>query len=255
MSESRIAAAPPAPSAVVFQCETNRPAEAGVIIPVLNAARFLPQALTSVARQQDVSLEVVVIDDGSTDDSVEVAREILSQHRNVFTRSLIIRHAERAGPAAARDTGMRRLSASAALLLDADNVLYPRCARRCLDALEASGAAFVYPILRVFGLRSALLSYAPFDVERLSRASYIDALALVRRSAWEAVGGFPNLAEGLEDFAFWLALVDKGFVGAQVPEILAAYRFHNASRNRAVSQHVPALCARLRAAFPWTRLP
>lgn len=254
MSESLIAPAPPAPSAVVFQHATQRPVDAGVIVPVLNGARFLPEALTSVSRQQDVSLEVIVIDDGSTDDSIAVAREMLTRYQDVFARCSVIRHARRAGPAAARDFGMRRLSAAAALLLDADNVLYPRCARRCLDALNISGAAFVYPILRVFGLRSALLGHSPFDVDRLSHANYIDTLALVRRSAWEAVGGFPDLMEGLEDFAFWLLLVDRGFAGAQVPEILAGYRTHGGSRSRSAARHSAAIHEKLKAAFPWTRL-
>jgi hypothetical protein len=150
---------------------------------------------------------------------------------------------------------MAHSTSPAVLLLDADNVIYPRCVRRCLEALNTSGSAFVYPILRMFGEKKGLLGVEPFDRERLGRGNYIDTLALVRRSAWQLVGGFPDLPEGLEDYAFWLALAEHGLAGSQVPEILGAYRSHRSSRTNGAHEQMDVIFRKLKVAHPWITLP
>ena len=146
---------------------------------------------------------------------------------------------------------MRWSQAPAALLFDVDNLLYPRCLQRCLQVLECSQAAFAYPILRIFGAGSGLLGTHPFDRERLAQGNYIDTLAVLRRSAWEAIGGFPTVPEPLEDYVLWLSLVDQGFHGAQVPEILACYRMRGESRSQSWQKNLPEFRARLRRTFSW----
>lgn len=251
MSEARITPAPATPNEVVLSYDSGRPPEASIIIPVWNGAQFLHECCDSIRNQQSVAMEVVVIDDGSSDESCALACDLLARDRQYLARALVIRHDRCAGPAAARDTGMRASTTPAALLLDVDNVIYPRCVRRCLDALEASGAAFVYPILRLVGCREGLLGYQQFDREKLARGNYIDTLAMLRRSVWVAVGGFPDLVEGLEDYCFWLRLVERGYAGAQIPEILGAYRAHRASRTEAILPHMAAIDAKLEQEFPW----
>lgn len=245
---------PPVPHDILVRHDGGRVADAAVIVPVWNGASFLPACCDAVRAQQGAGIELIIVDDGSVDGSAELAVDLVTRDLDRLARALVVRHTIRSGPAAARDTGMRLSSAPAALLLDVDNVIYPRCVRRCLDGLEASSAAFVYPILRRMGSSGGLVGYQHFDRERLARGNYIDMLAMVRRSAWEEVGGFPHLADGLEDYAFWLTLTERGYTGAQIPEILAAYRVHAAGRNHAAAAKLPALYDRLELAFPWTRL-
>jgi len=254
MSGTTLAAAPPTPYEIVHCHDSGRPPDAAVIVPVWNGARFLRECCDSIRAQRSVAIEVVIVDDGSTDESCALAGELLARDRHLLTRALLIRHARQAGPAAARDTGMRAATAPAALMLDVDNVIYPRCVRRCLDALESSGAAFVYPMLRVIGSRDGLLGHQQFDVGRLANDNYIDILTMVRRSAWEATGGFPDLPMGLEDYAFWLQLIEHGFFGAQVPEILGAYRAHRGGRTEIMIPHLVALYEKLERAFPWVHI-
>lgn len=250
-------ALPPAeatPYEIVFRHETERLPEATVIVPVWNGERFLRECCESIRQQRSVEIELVIVDDNSDDGSCALACKLVSHWRDRFARALVIRHAVRAGPAAGRDTGMRLATTQAALMLDVDNVIYPQCVRRCLDALDASSAAFVYPTLRLMGTKGGLQGYQQFDRQRLARGNYIDALAMVRRSAWADVGGFPHLAEGLEDYAFWLTLTERGYKGAQIPEILAAYRVHEAGRTALLKPIVDMLNERLEQAFPWVRL-
>ncbi len=247
-----LAPAPPTPFGIVFSHDGGPAAAASVVIPAWRAAPFLGECLDSVLAQDQRDVELILVDDASDDETGRLALDWVRSNAPRFTRALLLRHAARAGPAAARDTALRNARGPAALLLDADNRLFPRCLSRLLAGLEASGAAFVYPILQRIGLDSGLQGFLPFDPERLKRKNYIDTLALVRVSAWRAVGGFPSLREGHEDHAFWLALLEKGLQGALVPEILAAYRVHPDSRT--ASSAIPRraeIDARLSARFPW----
>lgn len=247
-----LAPAPPTPSAIVFAHDSGRAPAASVAIPAWRAAPFLGECLDSVLAQDLADFELILVDDASDDETGWLALDWLRTHASRFGRVLLLRHAVQAGPAAARDTALRNARSPAALLLDADNRLFPRCLSRLLAGLEASGAAFVYPILQRIGLDSGLQGFLPFDAERLKRKNYIDTLSLVRVSAWQAVGGFPSLHEGHEDHAFWLALLEKGLGGALVPEILAAYRVHLDSRTaRSAIPRRAEIDARLSARFPW----
>jgi glycosyltransferase involved in cell wall biosynthesis len=247
-----IAPLPPSTYKVALRIQNPRQPEAAVIIPAFERAHLIEQTLASVVAQQEVELELIVVDDASGDDTLARVVTFVTAHQGRFAQALVLRHEQRAGPAAARDTGMRNLTSDAALLLDSDNLLYPRCLRRCLDALHACDAAYVYPILRVFGNRQGLLSAFPFDAERLARRNYIDTLVLMRHAAWQALGGFPHLALGHEDHACWLALLERGLVGAQVPEILAEYRDHRASRTAHAALHQAEIEQMVRQAFGQT---
>lgn len=240
--------APPQPCAIAFSHQTpGAAAEVAVIVPAREAAPFLAECLESVRAQTLDALELVVVDDASPDAGRQVARDWLERNAGRFARAQLACHARQAGPAAARDSGARLSRAPALLLLDADNRLFPRCAERCLAGLRASGAAFVYPILARMGLGSGLVGYQPYEPRRFLASNFIDTLALLRRDAWEALGGFPHVGLGMEDYALWLALLERGLTGAQVPEILAAYRVHGRSRTQAMGPAHEAISERLRA--------
>ena len=84
-----------------------------VIVPAYNAARFLPHAVESIRRQDYLPLEIVIVDDGSTDDTAEVARDLGSDIRYVYQPN--------AGPAAARNRGLEQARRELIAFLDADD--------------------------------------------------------------------------------------------------------------------------------------
>lgn len=251
--QTGLPASPKVPYDVLFEHDTHTLPDATIIVPVWNGARFLSECFDCVVSQKAVCLELIIIDDASTDASGAIASHMAAGHRDMFARVMVIRHRAKSGPPAARDNGMRLAKTDAALLLDVDNIIYPHCVRRCLDALDASSAAFVYPTLRMMGTVNGVNGYQQFDRNRLAKGNYIDTLSMVRRSVWEQVGGFPDI-EGLEDYAFWLRLIDHGFEGAHIPEILGAYRMHNAGQTALVMPKIAALHRQLQEAFPWIEL-
>ncbi len=142
---------------------------------------------------------------------------------------LLLRHPVNRGLPAARNAAVAEARGEQVLVLDSDNQLYPHCLERLAEALDADPAAdFAYGILEQFDYSgpAGLSGYFGWEPERLVEDNYIDALALIRRSALEALGGYTTDRRlyGWEDYDLWCRIADRGGHAAHVPEILARYR-------------------------------
>lgn len=202
-----------------------------VIVPLYNYENHIGEALSSVAHGQYRDLEVVVVDDGSSDGSLTAARRFLMAHEGL--PALIVRHPVNRGLGRARNTGIAFARGELAFMLDADNAVYRLGIGRLVDALDGdAGAAFAYGML---GMHSdtgpvGLRSYYPWRPERLRAGNYIDATALWRLIELRRLEGHAvdERLHGWEDYDLWCRAAEAGCRGAFVPEILARYR---------VSQH------------------
>jgi GalNAc5-diNAcBac-PP-undecaprenol beta-1,3-glucosyltransferase len=152
----------------------------GLIIPTYNRATLVPRAIES-ALAQTYPCDVVVVDDGSTDDSPEVLRHY--EHR----RSVhLIRHPENRGQAAARNTGIENLSADTAYfgILDSDDTLLPDAVERLVRVFEPSDGAYS----QVFGWCQDMHSGEPTGEmsHREGMVTYDDVLAgKLRGEFWQ----------------------------------------------------------------------
>jgi hypothetical protein len=201
--------------------------EVTVVIPLYNHADFVGEAIATVARSDHPAFEVIVVDDASTDDSAEVARDALAAAPWVPAR--LVRRSRNAGLAAARNLGVGFARGQYVFMLDADNAVYPQALSRLASALDAEpAAAFAYGILESFDVAGprGLMSWLGWDPFWLRYDNPIDAMAMLRRDAVVAVGGYtsePTLY-GWEDFALWCAFAQTGREGTRVPEIVGRYR-------------------------------
>lgn len=228
-----------------------------VVIPLYNYERYIREALDSVASQTLEVLDLVVVDDASTDNSLAVAEQWITQHLPRFNRVLLCRNDSNSGLALTRNSAFARAETQYVLPLDADNILLPNCAETLLKAIEPINAAFVYPGIQRFGNSDGVFGFEPFDPNRLMTGNYIDAMALVRKSAWAQAGGYDHIQYGWEDFDFWCKFVERGLWGQNVPEVLARYRVHGQSMLHTetdLSDNKKALIANLQARHPWLRL-
>jgi glycosyltransferase involved in cell wall biosynthesis len=197
------------------------------------------EALDSLRAQTEPSFDVIVLDDCSPDDSAAQIREWMVQHRSEkrFRTLKLIRHVANQGLSQARNTAIAQVQTPYVFVLDADNLLYPRCLKVLREALENSGAQMAYSLIEYFGEEQDLIGNALWQPERFAFGNYIDAMAMIRRSALEAVGGYRRMPYnfGWEDYDLWCAFVDRGFVGCHVPQILCRYRVHGQSMLRNVT--------------------
>jgi len=130
------------------------------------------------------------------------------------------------GVAAARNLALAHARADLVFVLDADHAVLPRGLGLLASTLdEHPDAAFAYGIVQVSDSSgpSGVIDWLDWDPRRLRYGSYVDATAMIRRSALRAVGGYSTDAalSGSEDFAVWIALADAGMTGIRLPDFVA----------------------------------
>jgi len=214
---------------ILLAIDRQGESEVTVIVPVYDYADYVPEALASVVAQTLEKLDLVVIDDGSPDDSTAMVMDWARLNAGRFNRLTVLRHVKNAGLGFARNSGFAMAETEYVLPLDADNRLRPRACETLLANLSRSHAAFAYPAIQQFGDKKEVIGRVPYSVLRLQLGNYIDAMALVRKSDWALAGGYDHVRFGWEDFDFWCRLAERGRFGISVPEILADYRVHDKS--------------------------
>lgn len=218
----------------------------------------MEEALDSVRAQTLAELDLIVVDDRSTDESLAVALRWLEANAARFNRVLLLRNPINAGRAATRNACFEAADTRYVLPLDPDNRLLPDCAAACLRTARDTGAAIAYPVIRRFGTESDLVGDTDYDPLRLMNGNYIDAMALISKAAWVAVGGYDRGQGGWEDFALLCRFAERGFWGERVPGgPLAEYRAHPTSMMH-ISDSQPEAMRRMVDEIitdhPWLRL-
>jgi len=233
MESDRLMPLPEIPTAdydVLYQSERRGISRVSVVIPVFNYAQYLEDALESVRKQTVHDVDVIVVDDQSTDNSVAIARQWLKRYASAFNRVALLQNRRNSQLGASRNVGVSFCDTEIFFPLDPDNLLLPPCIEKCLALLDETGAAYVYPTIEVFGNRTEQIGLLSYDPAYFQCGNYIDAMAMVRKAAWIAVGGYGALdPPGYEDYDFWCKLAEKGMHGARLPEVVARYRAHGDS--------------------------
>lgn len=227
-----------------------------VAVSLFNYAAFLPDCLNSIAAQRYEALELVIVDDHSLrDDSVAVAKAWLAKNADRFSRVLLLRHAHNQGLAQARNTAFTHAQAQRVFVIDADNEIYPRCIKRLAEAMDEAQSEAAYSQLEFFG-DERQLGYADiWQPDGFEEGNYVDAMGLISKQAWRAVGGYTHIEGGWEDYDFWCKFVEHGFSGAFVPEMLGRYRVHGASMLRSeTSTRYASINIEMSLRHPWLKL-
>jgi hypothetical protein len=205
----------------------DRVVRVSVLLTVYNYANVVRQAIASVAGSDFGDYELIVVDDGSRDESLATVRDELGRHP--WMETSIIARGHNQGLAAARNCALEHARGELVFILDADNQIYPHAIGRLVAALDdAPEASFAYGIIEQFGPEGSRdpMSWHGWDPTRLRYGNYIDAMAMIRRGTLVDVGAYTRDSRlyGWEDFALWCTFADRGFHGVHVPEILTRYR-------------------------------
>ena len=194
-----------------------------VVVPCYGQAHFLEEAVESVVAQTFQDWELIVVDDGSPDDTRDVARRLAAAHPD---RSIRLLEKTNGGLADARNAGIRAARGAYILPLDADDVLDPRMLAACVDLLDREhGVAIAYTDLEHFGEVSRIVRAGEFHARNLRRENQLNYCSMYRRTAWEQTGGYDDLMSlGYEDWDFWVRCAGQGLIARRIPEPLLRYR-------------------------------
>ena len=238
-------ARPKAPKPIRF---SERPAGTplvSVLIPHHNQAGFLEECVESVRAQTHPEVEIVVIDDASTQEKAQAVLERLDGDGDVA----LIRLEENRGPSHARNVGVQRSRGRYVLPVDSDNLLFPdaveRLVAQLVDAPENVG--FIYPNIQFFGNREDYYEVPEYNLYTLLHGNFCDTCSLLDREIFEAGEYYAeNIKLGHEDWEFALRLASRGVRGEAARGPTLRYRKWGFNRSDVVD-HSPELFEELLA--------
>lgn len=198
-----------------------------VIIPCHNYARYLPNAVGSVIEQTYANWEIIIVNDGSSDDTMAVAERLIADHSGC--RIHIINQENSGHPALSRNRGIIASKGDYLLPLDADDMIEPTMLEKCVDVLDKNNSiSFVYTDRLDFDGVDQVVRAGNYNFKKLRFANHISYCAMFRRKLWEDAGGYR--AVGYEDWDFWVAAGGLGHYGYRIPKPLFKYRRHDTGR-------------------------
>lgn len=191
-----------------------------MIVPCYNLGAYLDEAVESVLEQTFQDFEIVIVNDGSTDPDTN---RLLVEYRRPKTR---IVQSDNRGLPAARNLAIAHSLGSYLCALDADDKLAPTFLEKTTRMLDGDdGLAFVSCWLQTFGTEDWIWKQNRCDLATLLGECTVATPALVRKTAVTDVGGYDDrMVKGYEDWDFWITLVEQGFRGVIIPEVLFYYR-------------------------------
>jgi glycosyltransferase involved in cell wall biosynthesis len=212
---------------VVATIDARRGPLVSCIVPVFNGERYLREALDSVLQQTYRHLELIVVDDGSTDGSAALAASYGDRLR-------VLRQAN-AGPAAARNRGLDEMRGEFAAFLDADDLWHPeKLARQLGRFTERPALDACVTHLRNFWIPELAEEEVRFRNHRIARPlpAYLAATMVARRRAFDLVGTFDASLGFGHSTEWFLRAAARGAVVEALPDVLYSRRIHHANRSR-----------------------
>ena len=211
--------------------ESFVPDRISVIMPCYNAASFVEQAVQCVMNQTYPDVELIVIDDGSTDGSADLLQRLASQHPG----RIAVLFQDRMGPYPARNLGLTHARGGFIAFLDADDFWTPDALEKLAAAIKGEQADIAYCGWQNIGEGApGTEPFVPPDYSKMDTAAeflrtcpWPIHAALVRREAIDAVKGFSERYFSSMDYDLWLRLYAHTQKIVRVPEVLAFYRWHD----------------------------
>lgn len=226
-----------------------------VIIPAYNQSHYLAAAVQSVIDQTYPDLEIIIVDDGSTDNTPQVTRQFSD------SRIRYIRQANR-GLAAARNTGINAAQGELLSFLDSDDLFLPEKIEVLLREFEFdSDLGFVAGQAQLIDQNGFRLDHPfftrlnPEPAELLLGNPFHVGSVLLQRSWQIKVGLFEESLRSYEDWDYWLRLVLAGCRMKVIDQPVSLYRFHTAQMTRNGAQMTTATQAVLQRIYERTDLP
>jgi len=191
------------------------------IVPVFNKGTYLVDAIESLRQQKYANMEVIVVDDGSTDDSPQVISGLPAQFPELNIATF---RKTNGGASDARNFAVKHARGLFMVNMDADDIMVPGFLHEALTIISSDGADVVYSDLELFGDRTGEWIPNPYDPYFIRYDNCVPALAVYRRELWEKVGGYNVSMPFNEDWNFFVAMTRFNARFRKVPRKAFRYR-------------------------------
>ena len=198
-----------------------------VIMPCYNQGPYIHEAVNSVLEQSFKDIEIIIVNDGSTD---PFTNDLL---KNFSARGVTIYSTENRGVSAARNLGIEKCGGEYILPLDSDDRISGNYINDALTKLINNPALkLVYCEGQYFGEEEGIINLPPFTVKGMLKQNLVFCTAMFRKADWKASGGYDEaFLTGWEDWEFWLRLIDNESQVYKLTELGFHYRIKQNSRN------------------------
>ena len=193
-----------------------------VVVPCFNYGHYLCEAVDSIIGQTFQDFEIIIVNDGSTDNTRQVAEELIAKYTGHQIRLL---DQENSGhPAIARNNGIATARGEYILPLDADDTLHPEALENYRKVVMGGHSIpkVAFGWLQSFGTDASLWTAGEFEPHQMLRRNQIPSSSMFHRDVWSAQNGYR--VHGFEDWAFWVGAVRIGAQFCSVGRVTTYYR-------------------------------
>ena len=195
-----------------------------IIIPIYNYGIQFEKTLQSVFDSTYKNIEIVIVDDGSTDTYVKLKLESIKDHPNIK-----IIQQENQGPSSARNNGVKNSNGVFILPLDGDDTIHPDYIQSCVNILKNNKTISpVYCDTHHIGQIQGVEQRPEWSLERLRQGPFIVNCAMFHRESFDVCDGYDVTLKGWEDYDLWIRMGLNGYSGKRIPKPLFTY-FHHES--------------------------
>jgi glycosyltransferase involved in cell wall biosynthesis len=186
-----------------------------IIIPLYNAEKTISKTLASLEKQTYQDFEVIIVNDGSLDNSEQIVANYLQKTDN--NHSYFFLNQKNQGAPAARNRGFKEAKGDFLLFCDSDAILANQALEIMLENINQNPeASYVYSS---FNWGKKLFRLEDFNPDKLRKVPYIHTMSLIRRSAFPTVGWDIKIKK-FQDWDLWLTMLEEGKIGFWIPQVL-----------------------------------
>lgn len=197
-----------------------------IIIPAYNAGKFIEETVASAMASTYPFKEIIIVNDGSTDNTAEVLTEINRRYPEIK-----IVHQKNSGVAVARNLAISMATGKYILALDADDLISSDYIEKAVAIISAGNdIKVVYSKAEFFGDKTGKWKLPEFKLKLLARKNLIFVSGLYRKADYEKTDGYRPEIKGPEDWDFWISMLKNGGKVYRIPEVCFYYRIHPASK-------------------------
>ncbi len=179
-----------------------------VVIPCYNQGEYLIEAIESVINQTYQNIEIIIINDSSNDDTLNIANKIKNKYQNFNIK--LISNPQNVGLSESRNIGIRNSTFNFIYLMDGDDKIEPSTLEILYKFIKYKHASFVCPGMKKFGAINKSLWKSKININNQPFINNFHVVGLFKKEAWKDAGGFnPNMVYGWEDWDFSLSLLEN----------------------------------------------